>query len=150
LWRPRKRQQSVYMYMILKNFHVTLATLTLCGFLLRGYWMMSGSTLHRNRATKVLPHIVDTLFLATGIWLVAALKIAPLQHPWLLAKFTGLLTYIGLGMIAMRFGRTPQSKMVAFVAAVAVFAYIVGVALTKSPMSWVSLTGSEPFQLKGL
>ena len=126
------------MYLILKNFHMVLATLTICGFLLRGYWLMSGSSLRRNRATKVLPHIIDTLFLASGIWLVVVLGLAPLQHPWLLAKFTGLLAYIGLGMIAMRFGRTPQSKMVAFVAAVAAFAYIVGVALTKNPMSWLA------------
>jgi len=126
------------MYLILKNFHMVLATLTICGFLLRGYWMMSESGLRQNRATKVLPHIIDTLFLATGIWLVVMLRLAPLQHPWLLAKFTGLLAYIGLGMIAMRFGRTPQIKMVAFVAAVAAFAYIGGVALTKNPISWIA------------
>lgn len=118
---------------------MVLATLTICGFLLRGYWMMSGSSLRQNRATKVLPHIIDTLFLATGIWLVVFLKLAPMQHAWLLAKFTGLLAYIGLGMMAMRFGRTPQIKIVAFVAAVAVFTYIVGVAVTKSPLSWIDL-----------
>lgn len=117
---------------------MVLATLTICGFLLRGYWMMSDSGLRQNRAAKVLPHIIDTLFLATGIWLVVVLGLAPLQHPWLLAKFTGLLVYIGLGMIAMRFGRTPQIKMIAFVAAVAAFAYIVGVALTKNPISWIA------------
>jgi uncharacterized membrane protein SirB2 len=126
------------MYLILKNFHMMLATLTISGFLLRGYWMMSGSGLRQNRAAKVLPHIIDTLFLATGIWLVVVLKLAPLQHPWLLAKFTGLLAYIGLGMVAMRFGRTPQIKMVAFIAAIAAFAYIVGVALTKNPISWIA------------
>jgi len=126
------------MYLISKNFHMLLAALTICGFLLRGYWMVSGSSLRQNRATKVLPHIFDTLFLASGIWLVVLLGLAPLQHPWLLAKFTGLLAYIGLGMIAMRFGRTPQNKIVAFVAAVAAFAYIVGVALTKNPISWLA------------
>ena len=127
------------MYLILKNFHMLLATLTITGFLLRGYWMLNGSSLRENRATRILPHIIDTLFLATGIWLVVFLKLAPMQHAWLLAKFTGLLAYIGLGMIAMRFGRTPQIKMIAFVAAVAAFAYIVGVALTKSPLSWIAL-----------
>ncbi len=116
-----------------------LAVLTIGGFLLRGYWMMSGSDLRQNRATKILPHVIDTLFLATGIWLVVLLKLAPMQHAWLLAKFAGLLAYIGLGMIAMRFGRTTQTRMVAFVAAVAAFAYIVGVALTKNPISWIVL-----------
>jgi len=117
---------------------MVLAALTVSGFLLRGYWLMSGARLYQNRATKVLPHIIDTLFLATGIWLVVLLGLAPLQHPWLLAKFTGLLAYIGLGMIAMRFGRTLRSRMIAFVAAVAAFVYIVGVALSKNPASWIA------------
>ena len=127
------------MYLILKNFHMVLATLTITGFLLRGYWMMSSSSLRQNRATKVLPHILDTLFLASGIWLVVLLGLAPLQHSWLLAKLTGLLAYIGLGMIAMRFGRTRQIRAIAFIAALAAFAYIVGVALAKSPLSWAAL-----------
>jgi len=115
-----------------------LAALTISGFLLRGYWTISGSSLRHNRAAKVIPHVVDTLFLGTGIWLVILLGLAPLQHPWLLAKFTGLLAYIGLGMVAMRFGRTSQSRLIAFVAAVTAFAYIVGVALTKNPASWIA------------
>ncbi len=126
------------MYLFLKNFHIAFATLTIIGFLLRGYWMMSGSSLRENRATKVLPHIIDTLFLTTGIWLVVLLRLAPMQHAWLLAKFAGLLTYIGLGMVAMRLGRTPEIRVIAFVGAVASFAYIAGVALTKSPLSWIA------------
>ena len=127
------------MYLILKNFHMALAALTITGFLLRGYWMMSGSSLRQNRAAKILPHIIDTLFLGTGIWLVVLLGLVPLQHGWLLAKLTGLLAYIGLGMIAMRFGRTRQIRAIAFIAALAAFAYIVGVALAKSPLSWAAL-----------
>jgi len=127
------------MYWILKNFHMLLAALTITGFLLRGYWMMSSSSFRQNRATKVLPHIIDTLFLASGIWLVVLLGLAPLQHGWLLAKLTGLLAYIGLGMIAMRFGRTREIRTIAFIGAVAAFAYIVGVALAKSPLSWAAL-----------
>lgn len=116
-----------------------LAALTITGFLLRGYWTMSSSSLRQNRATKVLPHIIDTLFLVSGIWLVVLLGLAPLQHGWLLAKLTGLLAYIGLGMIAMRFGRTREIRTIAFIGAVAAFAYIVGVALAKSPLSWAAL-----------
>ncbi len=127
------------MYLIIRNFHTTFAVLTITGFLLRGAWTMAGSDLIHNRATKIAPHIIDTLFLVTGITLVFMLDLAPMQHAWLLAKFAGLLAYIGLGMVAMRFGRTPEIKLIAFVGAVAMFAYIVGVALTKSPASWIAM-----------
>ncbi|MDH3611656.1 MAG: SirB2 family protein [Gammaproteobacteria bacterium] len=124
--------------MILKAFHTIFAALTISGFLVRGYWMMTGSALLQKRAARIAPHVIDTLFLISGIWLIVALNLAPMQHAWLLAKFAGLIGYIGLGMVAMRFGRTPQIRVIAFVGAVAAFAYIVGVALTKSPMSWIA------------
>jgi len=130
------------MYLILKYFHTAFAILTITGFLLRGYWMITASDLRLNRATRVAPHVIDTLFLATGIALIYVLNLAPMQHNWLLAKFAGLIAYVSLGMVAMRFGRTPAIRTLAFVAAVAAFAYIAGVALSKSPASWIAYLAS--------
>lgn len=127
------------MYLTLKYFHMSFAALAIAGFLLRGYWAFVGSPLHQNRATRIVPHVNDALFLATGIWLVDILSLPWLQLPWLLAKFAGLAGYIGFGMIAFRFGKTMAIRSVAFVAAIASFAYVVGTALAKSPMSWLAL-----------
>jgi uncharacterized membrane protein SirB2 len=124
------------MYALIKHLHMGFAALSISGFLLRGYWHMTGSALHRARMTRIAPHVVDTLFLGSGIWLLFLLHLNPLQQPWLLAKFTGLLAYIGLGMIAFRFGRSREQRLLAFVAALAVFGYIVGAALAKSVLSW--------------
>jgi len=107
---------------------MAFAALAIAGFLLRGYWMIIESDMQRNRATRIAPHIVDTLFFASGIWLIIILNLDWVNVPWLLAKFAGLSAYVGLGMIAMRFG----------LGAVAAFAYIAGVALTKSPASWIA------------
>jgi uncharacterized membrane protein SirB2 len=126
------------MYWIIKSFHMAFAALAIAGFLLRGYWMIIGSNLQRNRATRIAPHIVDTLFFSSGIWLVIMLNLDWVKVPWLLAKFAGLSAYVGFGMIAMRFGRTQKIRTIAFVGAVAAFAYIAGVALTKSPASWIA------------
>lgn len=125
------------MYLTLKLIHVCCATLTIAGFLLRGYWMMSGSHWSQHRLTRVIPHIIDTLFLAAGVALVFEMNIQILQHHWLLAKFGGLLVYIVLGLFALRLGRTPQVRTVAFVAAISIYAYIGGVALSKSAGSWL-------------
>ena len=126
------------MYLIVKDIHVTFATLTILGFLLRAYWRTSGSKLHQNRAIKTVPHAIDALFLATGIWLIMMLNINPLQHPWLLAKFVAIFAYVGLGMVAFRFGRTPRTRSLAFVGALASFAFVVGAALSKDPLSWLA------------
>lgn len=126
------------MYMLLKNLHITLATLSISGFILRGVLMMRASPLLRRRVARIAPHLIDTLFLATGIGLIMEINLAVLQNAWLVAKLLGLVLYIVLGMIAMRFGRTPQVRTLAFVTAVAMFAYIVGAALSKSPLSWLA------------
>jgi len=127
------------MYLTLKYIHIGFAALSLAGFLLRGYWMMAGSALLSQRSVRIAPHIVDTLFLLTGIALVLQLSLPVMRSPWLLAKLAGLVVYIVLGAIALRRGRTRQIRMVAFVGALSAFAYIVGVAVSKSPASWLAL-----------
>jgi uncharacterized membrane protein SirB2 len=126
------------MYLIIKNIHMAFATLTIVGFLLRGYWRISGSNLHQNRAMRVVPHTIDAMFLATGVWLLMRLNLNPVLHPWLLAKFVALFAYVGLGMVAFRFGRTQKIRLAAYVGALASFAFVVGAAIAKSPLSWLA------------
>ena len=113
------------------------AILTIAGFLLRGYWMLAESTLLQHRLTKVLPHFVDTVLFAAGIGMLWIMQLNPLTQSWLLAKFAGLAAYIVLGTIALKRGSTRQVRALALAAAVAAFAYVVGVALTKSPLGWL-------------
>lgn len=126
------------MYPALKFLHMTLAFLAIGGFVLRGYWHWSGSALSDHRLTKILPHINDTLFLFSGIALIHVLGLPWLQLPWLHAKFAGLGAYIVFGMLAFRWTQSAPAKLVAFSAAVASFAYVVGAALAKSPLAWLA------------
>ena len=129
------------MYLLLKNTHTLLAIVTISGFLLRGYWMATESANLSRKVVRIAPHVLDTLFLLSGIALVYLVSLPVLQTPWLLAKLAGLVVYIVLGTIGLRRGATMQLRLVAFVAAVATFAYIVGVAFAKSPASWLAYLG---------
>ena len=113
------------------------ALATVGGFILRGYWMMTQSPRLQLRVTRIAPHIIDTFFLLSGVALVSMLQLDVMSQPWLLAKFSGLIGYIILGTIAIRRGSTLQARVIAFVAALSLFAYIVGVAIAKSPASWL-------------
>ncbi len=127
------------MYALLKSAHVILAYATIAGFVLRGYWMATGSSLLDRKVTRIAPHVVDTVFLLSGIALLFNLALQPTQQPWLSTKFAGLIVYIGLGMIALRRGKSAQVRLVAFVGALSVYAYVIGVALSRSPASWIAL-----------
>jgi uncharacterized membrane protein SirB2 len=127
------------MYTTLKMVHVGTAILTISGFMLRGYWMLTESPKLRLKVVKVLPHIVDTVFLFSGIGLIVVLNLPVLSQNWLLMKFAALVAYVVLGAIALGRGRTMRSRTLALVLSLAVFAYIVGVALSKSTYSWIAL-----------
>ncbi len=121
-----------------KSLHMTCAALSFTGFFLRGLWMLQQSTRLQQRWVKTLPHIIDALLLGSAIVLAVGLHFSPLHHPWLATKIVALLLYIGLGMVALRFGSTLRVRGIAWVLALLTFVHIVGVAITKSPLGYFS------------
>ncbi len=121
-------------YALLKMIHVGSVIVSYTLFFLRGVWLLQDSKNLRQRWVRILPHVVDTILLTSAVALAMAIQQNPLEHSWLTAKVVGLLLYIVLGMMAMRLGKTRQTKIIAWVAAQCVFIYIVLVALTKSPV----------------
>lgn len=121
-------------YLALKHIHITFAALSGVLFLVRGIWMLSDSQQLQRRWVKVVPHIVDTLLLVSAIGLVVWSSQYPGEQSWLTAKVVALVGYIALGVIALKRGRTKQVRVAAFAGALACFAYIVAVAVTKNPL----------------
>ncbi|SEF71669.1 Uncharacterized membrane protein SirB2 [Nitrosomonas ureae] len=121
-------------YAVLKMIHVSSVILSFSLFFFRGVWLIQDSQKLHQRWVKILPHINDTVLLISAILLAVVIQQNPLDHAWLTAKVFGLLVYIGLGMVAMRFGKTRKARITSWIAALCVFAYIVLVALTKSPV----------------
>jgi uncharacterized membrane protein SirB2 len=124
-------------YVLLKQVHMAFALVSITGFVLRWSWSMTGSCLTQTRLIKTVPHVVDTLFLASGVALIFTIHQYPFTTSWLTAKITGLLAYIVLGMMAMS-PKVPRAwQVTSFLAAVSTYAWIVSVALSKSPLGFI-------------
>jgi uncharacterized membrane protein SirB2 len=123
-------------YLAVRALHIGCAVLSIAGFAARGALMLADSPLLQARFVRVAPHVVDTLLLASAVWLAWHLGQIPFVHAWITAKLLALLLYIGLGMFALRRGRTKRQRAAAFVAALASAAYIVAVALTRDATPW--------------
>ena len=95
--------------------------------------MIRSSSLSQQRWVKLLPHIIDTFLLASGITLAVLIHQYPFVNTWLTAKFFGLILYIILGSIALKQGKTKTIRIIAWSSALIVFAYIVKVALSRLP-----------------
>ena len=120
-------------YAALKLIHVISVIFSYLLFMLRGIWMMQNSSILQRRWVKILPHVIDTVLLASAVTLVTMIQQYPGMSTWLSTKIGGLLLYIILGMMALRFGKSRKIKIISWITAQIVFFYIVLVALTKNP-----------------
>jgi uncharacterized membrane protein SirB2 len=123
-------------YLTLKALHVGSVAATYSLFVLRGVWMIAQSPLLARTWVRVVPHVIDSILLASAIALAVLLRQNPLVAHWLAAKIVGLVIYIGFGTIALKRARSKRIRIAAWIAAQAVFGYIVAVALTRSPLPW--------------
>ena len=115
----------------IKVVHMSLAGLTIAGFLLRSWWLLRESSLLQTRVVRILPHIVDTLLLASGVTLAVMTKTNPLEQDWLLTKILLLLVYIASGSVALKYAQNKAQRSVAFVIAICAVGNIVYIARNK-------------------
>jgi len=123
-------------YVFVRALHIGCAALSIAGFAARGMLVLVDAPLLRRRFVRVAPHVVDTVLLASALWLAWFLAQAPFVHGWITAKIFALLAYIVFGTIALKRGRTKGVRAGAFTAALASVAYIVWVALTRDATPW--------------
>lgn len=123
------------MYLALKHLHLTFVVLSLLAFVVRGIWLFMGSSMLTKKWVKILPHIISTVLLVSGIAVAVHLGMSPGNQLWLMAKIIGLIVYIGLGVAAFK-AANPATRKLCWLAALLVFAYIVSVAISKSPLGF--------------
>jgi uncharacterized membrane protein SirB2 len=127
------------LYLALKWLHVGCAVLSIAGFALRGLLRLAGSPLLEARIARVAPHVVDTVLLASAVWLAALLGQYPFVQAWLTAKVLALVAYIVLGTLALKRARSKAARGAAFALALGAAAYIVSVALSRDPLGPLAL-----------
>ena len=122
-----------------KTIHVIFVALSFAGFFIRGIWMLRDSTLLRQRWVRITPQVVDTVLLVSAIVLAVQLRYSPMEQPWLMAKIIALVTYIAVGLVALRFGSSKRVRLSAWLLGLFIFMYIVSVAMSKSALGWFAL-----------
>lgn len=122
-------------YLILKTIHVTTVVITITLFVLRGIWMIFSPRRLEQRWVRIVPHVNDTLLLASALALTAVIHQYPFVNGWLTAKVFGIIVYIGLGSVALgrRRARPQWVRITAWCGALLTIGYVVTVALSHSP-----------------
>ena len=115
-----------------KIVHLVCVVLAIVGFVARVVLAETQPSLLKKKRFKIVPHIIDSLLVISGMTLVIQGQWLAVEHGWLVAKLTALFGYIGFGVIALRI--RGNVRWLAFVGAVSCFTYIVIVAVTKNAL----------------
>jgi uncharacterized membrane protein SirB2 len=79
---------------------------------------------------------VDTVLLTAALMLLTILPGAMFANGWLSTKLVLVVVYVVLGTFALKRGRTPRVRLACWLAALVVFATIIGIALAHHPLGW--------------
>jgi len=100
--------------------------------------MMRDSPLLAARWIRVAPHVNDTVLLVAALSLAAMSGQYPFVVGWVTAKVLGVIAYIILGALALRDAGTRRMRIACWLASLAVFGWIVSVALTRQPLGFLA------------
>ena len=123
-------------FALVRSLHIATVGATLALFVLRYVWMLQESPRLQARWVKIVPHVNDSVLLASGIALALMIHQYPFVNAWLTAKLFALLAYIVLGTLALKRARGKATRAASGLAALAVFAYLVMVATSQNAAPW--------------
>ena len=119
--------------------HQLAVSLSVALFVARGIGVATQQAWPMLRLWRMTSVSIDVVLLSSGIMLWEMLSYNPVQQSWLGIKMLLLLIYIGLGSFALKRGKTASQRMWFFAAALLCVFTIVGIALTRQPLGWMSL-----------
>ncbi len=126
-------------YVQILHLHVGCVVLSGSLFTVRGLMRIANLALANHRALRIASYVIDTTLLVAAILLTLVLHQYPFKDGWLTVKVLLLVVYIGLGTIALKGSQTAAGRSAALLAALLVFGFIIGVALTHDPAGWFLL-----------
>src|SRR5699024_2988942 len=100
-------------YMGIKHTHIMLAVFSIVFF---NFHFWKYFLVKRHKWARIIPHIIDTFLLLTGVLLAVTLSINPFSAGggWLAVKLLFMILYIGFAIVAMRQNFVLSTRLVAY------------------------------------
>ena len=121
------------MYFAIKHLHLLLIGLAVLMFMLRFYWLQTGSSRAASARTLRVSGWLNGLVVLSGVLLCMVLDLNPLNNatPWLSEKLTAILVVAFLAMMALRLARSNGIRWFAFLGALGWLFFIAKLAVYK-------------------
>ena len=126
-------------YPQIKWLHVHAVQCSGLVFFLRCGAALLGARWPQHAIARYGSYLIDTVLLAAGLTLVVILPSGVFANGWLAVKLVLVVAYVVLGVLAMRPKRTRSARFGFYLAALATFAFIYGIARLHNPLGWLLL-----------
>jgi len=120
-------------YPHIKLVHIAAIACSGALFFLRGSSALAGMRWPMAAPVRYLSYTVDTVLLTAAMMLLTILPGALFANGWLLVKVALVVTYVVLGILAMRSKRT-RTRVAMFVLALLAYAQIYAIARAHHPL----------------
>ena len=129
-------------YAQIKAVHVAAVLLSGALFLARGLLVQAGrQRLAMSGTLRYASYTTDTVLLTAALMLVSILPGAMFANHWLTLKIALLFVYVVLGTLALKRAATRTGRVVCFIAALAVYVTMLGIARAHHPLGWLAAWG---------
>lgn len=105
-------------------------------FFVRGLANGVGAGWVRAAPLRYLSYTIDTVLLTAALMLTTILRQYPFEQSWVTVKVVLLIVYIALGFLAFWKAKTGAARLALWLAALAVYAFIISVARAHHPLGW--------------
>ncbi|MGL6052435.1 MAG: SirB2 family protein [Aeromonas salmonicida] len=124
------------MYFALKHLHLVLIASAVLMFMLRFYWVQTGSGRAYSGQIMKVSGWLNGLVVLSGVLLCMVLDLNPLNNgtPWLSEKLTAILVVAFLAMMALRLARNNGIRWFAFLGAIGWVFFIAKLAVLKTTL----------------
>jgi uncharacterized membrane protein SirB2 len=118
--------------------HIAAALASGALFLLRGLVLFAGAGWAMAAPLRYLSYAVDTVLLTAALMLMTIVQQYPFVHAWLTVKVLLLAVYVALGLFAFWSDRRRTVRVGCWIAALAIYAFIISVARAHDPLGFFS------------
>lgn len=119
------------MYAAVKHIHLTVMALSVLFFLYRYVLLVLASPKLHKKWVKVLPHIVDTLWLLSAIALCVLLQQYPFAEAWVTEKLLALVMYVFFVTFTLKIAKNNLMRAVGVLGALSWISFAGFVAVSK-------------------
>jgi uncharacterized membrane protein SirB2 len=133
----RGNRAMIEFYPQIRAVHILAISLSGALFALRGAAVLGGMRWPLATPVRYLSWSIDTVLLTAALMLLTILPGAVFANGWLAAKLALVVTYIVLGVFALKRAATRRRKALFYVLALATFLAVVGIARMHHPWGWL-------------